>query len=70
MIVMITMSMVVFVIILDDFADCDFGEGQLSKLNIAESPFTQGCVVGALQIMMTMGNIMTSTGMTIQNYLQ
>ena len=58
--------MVVFVIILDNFADCDFGEGQLSKLNIAESPFTQGCVVG---IMMTMVNIMTSTEMTIQNYL-
>ena len=60
----------IIMIILDDFADCDFGEGQLSKLNIAESPFTQGCVVGTLQIMMTMVNIMTSTGMTIQNYLQ
>ena len=59
----------IIMIILDDFADCDFGEGQLSKLNIAESPFTQGCVVGTLQIMMTMVNIMTSTGMTIQNYL-
>ena len=60
----------IIMIILDDFADCDFGEGQLSKLNIAESPFTQGCVVGTLQILMTMVNIMTSTGMTIQNYLQ
>ena len=60
----------IIMIILDDFADCDFGEGQLSKLNIAESPFTQGCVEGTLQIMMTMVNIMTSTGMTIQNYLQ